>query len=77
MERFRLRTKECRVQLKQHYIESAKKESLISHAFILRAFTNYECAKDEVAEPLSQRTFNKLNPEVTKLWDKERIELSI
>jgi hypothetical protein len=77
MERFRLRTKECRVQLKQHYIESAKKESLVSHAFILRAFTNYECAKDEFAEPLSQKVFDKLNPQVSELWDKERCDLGI
>lgn len=77
LERFRLRTSECRVQLKQHYIESAKKESLISHAFILRAFTNYECAKDEVAEPLNQKFFDKLNPQVSKLWDEERADLGI
>lgn len=77
IERFHLRTKECRVQLKQHYIEGAKKESLISHAFILRSFTNYECAKDEFAEPLSQRAFEKLNPDVSKLWDEERRELGI
>lgn len=77
LERFRLRTSECRLLLKQHYIESAKKETLVSHAFILRAFTNYECAKDEVAEPLSQRIFDKLNPQVSKLWDEERADLDI
>jgi hypothetical protein len=77
LERFRFRTSECRVQLKQHYIESAKKESLVSQAFILRAFTNYECAKDEVAEPFSQKIFDKMNPQVSKLWDEERSDLGI
>lgn len=76
-ERFRHRTRECRSQLKQHYIDGAKKESLLSHAFILRAFTNYECAKDEFATPLSERIFSKINPEVSRQWESEKIDLSI
>jgi hypothetical protein len=77
MERFRLQTKECRQLLKQHYAGSSKRESLASHAVILRAFTNYECAKDEFATPFSQKIFDNLNPTLSKEWEAERSELGL
>lgn len=77
MERFRLQTKECRQLLKQHYASSSERETLTSHAFILRAFTNYECAKDEFATPFSQKIFDKLNPMLAKQWETERNELGL
>lgn len=76
-ERFRARTYECRSQLKQHFVEAAKKTSPVTYAIVLKAFANYECAKDEFGSPLCQKNFDQLNPTVTKEWEDERAELEI
>jgi hypothetical protein len=77
MERFYYRTSQVCQQLHQFFLQRTSTSKSLSLAFVLRTFTDYECAKDEAAMPLDKDIFNQINPTVSQSWDKLRQDLKI
>lgn len=77
-ERFFYRTQQARQQLRQHFIEvKRRKNGRLMTPIILSTFTEYECAKDEAAQPLDSKVYRKINAKESKNWEQEMVELGI
>lgn len=77
MERFRFRTTQVYEQLKQFFLQGGSTDAPNGMAIVLAAFTDYECAKDEAAMPLSSEVFNRINAPVSLRWEEIKKSLNI
>jgi hypothetical protein len=77
MECFCSRVARVKDRLHQFFLQAGDVTTPEGLAIVLTAFTDYECAKDEAAMPLDEKTFRKLNPSSSKKWNALRDQLKI
>lgn len=64
-------------KLHVHFLHKIGENSQRAIATILDAFVAYETAKSSAGYLLSTKVFNKLNPQLTRKWEKIRHELNM
>lgn len=77
MERYLRRVCCVNRELRQFFVQGGTTTDPRGLAIVLKAFSDYECAKDEAGMPLDSTVFRAINPLVTKEWDVMRSELKI
>jgi hypothetical protein len=77
LERFRMRTSRVNAHLEQFFLQCRDAVQPGETAIVLAAFTDYECAKDEAVISIDSKVFNKLNPILSKEWEKVKRRLNI
>jgi hypothetical protein len=77
MERFEKNVARIEQRLRQFFIQGVAGKEKTKLAIALIAFSDYECAKDEAAMPLDGKTFEKLNPRLSKEWEELKTALKI
>ena len=66
-----------RDRLHQFFLQEGDATKPAGLAIALTALTDFECAKDQAAMPLSEGIFRKLNPSLSKKWNALRAQLKI